>query len=147
MPPRERARLGHVNLEVRSLSRARRFYDRFLPPLGFRRLPPADAAWLGYRGGPVTVWLTESHPARAVHGVPHVPTDGSSDPISEHLGFRVRSAGRVRELEALLRRRGLKPVYGGDRVPTRGSWYVSCAFRDPDNNVLEIYAVTRRDRR
>jgi len=147
MPVPRPARLDHVNLEVGSLGRARRFYDRILPRLGFRRLPAGYPAWVGYRGGGMTLWLTESRPARVVRQPPHVPTDGKDDPISDHLGFRVGSGARVRQLEGALRRAGLRPVYGFDRLPQGSSWYISCAFRDPDENVLEIYAVTPRRRR
>lgn len=138
--------LAHVNLEVADLARARRFYDRAVVPVGFRRLPDTGPAWLGYRAGRTTLWITVSRPARAVRGPPRIPTDGSVDPISDHLGFRVPSARSVRAVEARLRRHGLRPVYGFDRVPTRGTWYVSCAFADPDGNVLEFYAVTPRRR-
>lgn len=35
-------RLGHLHLEVTSPSKARRFYDRFLPVLGFTLVRPVD---------------------------------------------------------------------------------------------------------
>ncbi len=138
-------RLGHVNLEVSDLRRSRRFYDRALPVLGFRPLPRSDAAWLGYRSPTLTLWLTASRPPRVRRQLPHIPTDGRTDPISEHLGFVVGTEAEVRSVERRLRRRGIPVVYGFDRTPTAGpSWYVSCAFRDPDNLVLEVYAVRRR---
>lgn len=141
----DRVRLGHVSLEVTSVARARRFYDRFLPVLGFRRLPILDAAWLGYRKGRVTLWMTPSRPTRTTRRTPRLPSDGRNDPISDHLGFHVPSVRQVREIERELRRQGLEPVYAFDKQATRGpSWYVSSAWADPDNNVLEIYAVSHR---
>jgi catechol 2,3-dioxygenase-like lactoylglutathione lyase family enzyme len=138
-------RLGHVNIEVTSLARARRFYDRFLPVLGFTSVRPSDPAWLGYRKGRVAVWITVSHPKRVTRQSPHVPTDGVEDPISDHIGFRAPSAKRVADVEAALLRRGFQPVYLTDKQPTHGpAWYTSNAWKDPDNNVLEIYAVTKR---
>ena len=145
MSPESGLRLAHVNLEVSDLERARRFHDRFLPALGFRRLPITDAAWLGYRKGRVTLWFTVSRPRRTRLGRPHVPTTGASDPISSHLGFRVPRAAQVRQIERALRRKGIAPVCGFSKVPTaRSTWYVSAAWRDPDNNVFEAYAVDRR---
>ncbi len=140
------ARLEHVNLEVRDLVRARRFYDRFLPVIGYRRLPITDGAWLGYRGGRTTLWITVSRPARVRRQLPHVPSTGQTDPISDHLGFRVPTGREVRRIEAALGRRGVKPVYATDAVATHRSWYISCAFADPDRNVLEVYAVAPRVR-
>ena len=138
-------RLEHVNLEVRNLQRARRFHDRFLPVLGFHRLSITDAAWLGYRRGRTTLWFTVSQPRRTRIVRPHVPTTGTIDPISNHLGFRVPRATHVTHIENALRKRGIAPVYGFSKVPTAGRmWYVSAAWRDPDNNVFEVYTVTRR---
>jgi catechol 2,3-dioxygenase-like lactoylglutathione lyase family enzyme len=145
MSPAHRVRLGHVSIEVASLSRTRRFHDRFLSSIGFRRLPTLDSTWLGYRNGLMTLWFTVSRPRRTTKGIPHVPVDGTEDPISEHLAFRVSSPRRVRDIERALRRKGIAPVYGFDQVATRGpTWYVSAAWRDPDNNVFEVYTVTRR---
>jgi catechol 2,3-dioxygenase-like lactoylglutathione lyase family enzyme len=145
MSPQAGLRLGHVNLEVSDLERARRFYDRFLPVLGFRRLPMTDAAWLGYRKGRMTLWFTVSRPRRTRLGRPHVPTTGATDPISNHLGFRVPHESQVLQIERALRRQDITPIYGFSKVPTAGStWYVSAAWRDNDNNVFEVYAVTRR---
>jgi catechol 2,3-dioxygenase-like lactoylglutathione lyase family enzyme len=137
--------LGHVNIEVTNLRRARHFYDRFLSTIGFSRVPPADPVWLGYRKGRVTLWVTVSHPRRVSRATPHVPKDGIEDPISDHLGFRAPSAKRVGAIERALRHKGFKPVYATAKQRAHGpSWYTSNAWRDPDNNVLEVYAVTQR---
>jgi len=138
-------RLGHVNIEVTDLPRARRFYDRFLPVLGFRRIQPFDRFWAGYRKGRIALWITVNRPRRVTHRAPHVPTDGIEDPISDHLGFCAPSSKRVAEIESALRKKGFRPVYPTAKQQAHGpTWYTSNAWRDPDNNVLEIYAVTRR---
>lgn len=140
-------RLGHVNLEVSDLRRALAFYDRFLPVLGFRRLPspPPFQGWVGYRKGRTAIWITVSRPRRARRGPPRVPTSGVTDPISDHLGFEARSQFQVRQLERALRKKGLRPVYRTGAVNMGGGVsYVSCAFQDPDHNVLEVYTLSRR---
>ncbi len=137
-------RLGHINVEVADLKRARRFYDRFLSVLGFPRIPPDDPHWLGYRKGRTTIWVTVSRPQRVVRRSPRVPTDGVKDPISDHIAFAAPSATRVGQIEAALRHQGFRPVYPTSRQGSPGGWYISNAWKDPDNNVLEIYAVTRR---
>lgn len=138
-------RLGHVNIEVTDLARARRFYDRFLPVLGFTRVQPDDPFWLGYRKGLTALWITVSHPNRVRRKTPHVPTDGIEDPISDHLGFHAPSSKRVFDLESALRKKGFNPVYSTARQQAHGpALYTSNAWKDPDNNVLEIYALTTR---
>lgn len=140
-------RFGHVNLEVSDLLQAGRFYDRFLPVLGFLRIPPSDPHWLGYRKGGTALWITVGRPKRVVRRAPHVPVDGVTDPISDHIAFQAPSAKRVAEIEAAFRRRGYEPVYATSKQATRGlGWYTSNAWNDPDNNVLEIYAVTSSPR-
>jgi catechol 2,3-dioxygenase-like lactoylglutathione lyase family enzyme len=138
-------RLGHVNIEVSDLRVARRFYDRFFSVLGFTRIQQSDKFWLGYKNGSISLWLTVSRPCRLRRSVPHVPTDGMRDPISDHLGLRARSSRRVFALEKALRKEGFRPIYASTKQPTPGStWYTSNAWKDLDNNVFEIYAITRR---
>lgn len=138
-------RLGHVNLEVSNLGAARSFYDKILPVLGFTRVPGADRFWLGYRKGRFSMWITVSRPRRVDRRAPHVPTDGVRDPISDHLGFRAPSLKRVYALERALAKHGLEPVYSTSRQSAHGAtWYTSNAWKDADNNVIEVYAVTRR---
>lgn len=138
-------RLGHVNIEVTDLARARRFYDRFMPVLGFVRMSPSDRFWLGYRKGRVALWITVSRPRRVTRRSPHIPTDGVKDPISDHIAFHAPSSQRVFDLESALRRKGFRPVYSTSKQQAHGpSWYTSNAWSDPDKNVLEIYALTRR---
>jgi catechol 2,3-dioxygenase-like lactoylglutathione lyase family enzyme len=138
-------RLGHVNIEVSNLTRSRQFYDVIFPVLGFRRRPGTGRYWLGYRRGPMQVWLTVSRPSVSSKRRPRVPTNGAKDPISDHLGFWVPSVSQLGSIEKRLVARGLVPLYELDRVRVwGGQWYVSDAWIDPDNNVLELYTLTRK---
>jgi len=137
--------LGHVSIEVTDLARARRFYDRFLPVLGFSRIRPISPSWLGYRKEAMSLWITVSHTKRVIRRSPHIPADGADDPISDHLGFRAPSSRMVADLESVLRGSGLEPLYStGREKVSGGKWYTSNAWIDPDYNVLEIYALTRK---
>jgi catechol 2,3-dioxygenase-like lactoylglutathione lyase family enzyme len=137
--------LGHVSIEVTDLAKARRFYDRLLPVLGFSRIRPISPSWLGYRKAETTIWITVRHTKRVIRQPPHIPADGADDPISDHLGFRAPSSKRVADFESALRGRGLKPLYSTGREKVSGEkWYTSNAWIDPDYDVLEIYALTRK---
>lgn len=139
------ARLGHVGIEVADLERARRFYDAFLPTIGFRRYPTGSARWLRYRRGPVTFWLTESRPRRVRRSRARAPRTDQDDPISDHLAFVVPSGRAVAAIARALEARGLRPVYPVEWQATDGpAWYVSAAWSDPDGTVLEVYATFRR---
>ena len=139
------ARLGHVGIEVADLARARRFYDAFLPTIGFLRYPTGSPRWLRYRRGSTTFWLTESRPRRVRRRPARVPRTDQDDPISDHLAFVVRSGRAVADIARTLERRGLCPVYPVEWQPTgAASWYVSAAWADPDGTVLEVYATPPR---
>lgn len=138
------ATLGHVNLEVTDLRTAERWYGVFCPAIGFRAVPVTDPWWRGFRRGTVTLWVTTNRPRRTHLRRPHVPGTGAADPISNHLGFRVKDVAALRRIERTLRAKGLTPVYGASMVPTAGqTLYVSSAWEDPDHNVMEVYTVTR----
>ena len=136
---------GHVNIEVTNLVKARRFYDGFLPVLGFKRVAPEDLFWLGYRKGRTTVWITASHPKRVARTTPHVPTDGLEDPISDHWGsvpprqrgFRIsrrRSVVGGSSLCTRPRNRGLMARLG--TRPTLGAIQMTTSSRfTPSRNV------------
>lgn len=135
--------LEHVNLKVTNLDRARRFYDRFLPVSGFPRLPSDVPWWLGNRKGRMALRITVSHTVRVTRSTPHIPTDGVKNPISDHFAFRAPSPERVTAMEKALRRRGFTPVSSTDRLTAHGrSWCASNTWKNPDDNVLEIYLVT-----
>ncbi len=141
-----RVHLGHVSLEVSDLERSQKFYDAFLSTLGFRRIPHTTSLWVGYRKGRTRIWLTEERPRRAVRKAPRIPTKSGADWVSDHIGFAVPSVRALAGLERELRKKRFKPFYGLDRQRIDGfagapkrSYYVSHAWCDPDNNVLELY--------
>lgn len=142
--------LGHVNLEVSDLDRSRKFYDAFLTTLGFRRIPHTTALWVGYLKGRTRIWLTVETPRRAVRRAPRIPTKSGADWISDHLGFAVPTVRALARLERELQRKHLPQVYRLDRQridgfagSPKGSYYISHAWRDPDNHVLELYTNTK----
>jgi catechol 2,3-dioxygenase-like lactoylglutathione lyase family enzyme len=138
-------RFGHVGIEVSNLSKAKRFYDRFLLTIGFRRVRTSSPRWLAYRGGGVTLWLTESRPARVVRQPPRAPRTDEEDPISDHLAFQVRSGKQVVDLCRALERKGFRPIYPVEWQACQGGWwYVSTAWSDDDGIVIELYATPRR---
>ncbi|HUI38445.1 MAG TPA: hypothetical protein VLY85_02320 [Thermoplasmata archaeon] len=130
--------LHHVSLEVSDVARARWFYDRFLVPLGFRRFTGGDD-YVGYTDGTLTLWFLRSRRARVRR---HPPT-GDEEVVSEHLAFRLPSAAAVRTQEAALTRQELYPLFRGEEHPEFTAGYFSATWVDPDNIVLELYAIDK----
>lgn len=139
-----------MNIEVSDLDDAGKFYDAFLTTLGFRRIPHTTKLWVGYHKGRTSIWITEEKPRRAVRKAPRIPTETGADWISDHLGFSVPTVRALAALERRMRKKHLKPVYrmtrqriDGFAGARKGTYYVSHAWRDSDNNVLELYTLTR----
>lgn len=132
--------LDHIFIAVSDLARSEAFYDRVLPPLGFRKNSFAI-------GGDPHVQYYCRHfgyvlrPARSQ--APH-------DPYARglhHLCLRVDSVQDVAEAAALLRAAGIdasEPSQHGDYAPD----YWATFFTDPDGIRLEItnFRQERRDR-
>ena len=145
--PSPTVRLGHVSLEVASIDSARRFHDRFLGTLGFRRFQEGDW-YLGYRRGGLAIWFfREGRNVQVRRDRPRLP-GSESEVIPEHIGLAVPSWAAIAGWEDRLRSLGLEPFYPVDRGPPRSpkERYRSAAWVDADRIVWEIYAARRGPR-
>lgn len=133
-----KAPLHHVSLEVGDVDRARWFYDHFLLPLGYRRFV-ADADYVGYTDGAMTLWFLKGRGGR-IRRKPPSPDD---EVIAEHLAFKLTSSGAVRAREAALRERKIYPFFEPEEHPEFTPGYFSASWVDPDGIVLELYAIER----
>jgi catechol 2,3-dioxygenase-like lactoylglutathione lyase family enzyme len=140
--PREELRFGHVSFEVASIASTRRFHDRFLGTLGFRRFQ-AGLWYLGYRRGETVVWFFRRGHHIQVHREPPRLPLSDTDVIPDHTGFSVPSWNAIARWEDRLVAAGLPPFYPVDRGPARSAAerYRSAAWVDPDRIVWEIYAI------
>jgi catechol 2,3-dioxygenase-like lactoylglutathione lyase family enzyme len=134
--------LKHISLEVSDIARTEWFYDRFLGRLGFRRFV-RDAGYLGYTDGQLTLWFVAGRSPR-VHRKP--PT-GDEEVVADHLAFEVGSPTSVQELEAELAKADIYPFFRGEEHPEFRPGYFSAVWTDPDQVVLEVYAVATVARR
>jgi catechol 2,3-dioxygenase-like lactoylglutathione lyase family enzyme len=121
--------IHHVSIGVRDLSRAKRFYDAALRPLGHNCLSE-DATSLGYGDQQVGFWIgVTDHP---------VPPDGKSNlhfcfaaptrsAVDAFHGGALAAGGRDNGAP------GLRPGYGPD-------YYAAYAV-DPDGYRIEAYCA------
>lgn len=134
--------LRHISLEVRDLVRAEWFYDRFLGELGFRRFV-RESNYLAYTNGDLTVWLLRTLAPR-VH---RSPPRGDEEVVADHLAFEVKTPDEVRALESALTRAELYPFFKGEEHPEFRPGYFSAIWTDPDQAVLEVYAIAATPRK
>ncbi|MCI4334005.1 MAG: VOC family protein [Thermoplasmata archaeon] len=143
MPPTSvRAELRHVVLEVSDPARSKRFHDRVLGRLGFRRFVE-DPGYLGYTNGTTTLWLIRPTSAR-IHRKP--PT-GEEEVIGDHLAFEVPSAEEVGRVQEDLARQEIYPIFRMAEHPEFRAGYVSATWVDPDQIVVEVYSVPARGKK
>ena len=118
--------LDYTVIYARQVQAMRRFYGE---TLGFPVHKTLGAHWVEFRVGSNILALTERG----------VAFDDPSPPVgvlSLQLAFRVAPA-EVATCAATLKERGVSIVSG----PTDHAWgHRTLFFRDPDGNVLEIYA-------
>ncbi len=124
---------GHVGINVTNLGRSRDFYaDVFgLQLLGESPDGPRRFAFLG-KGANVALTLWEqSKGAFNAHA-----------PGLHHLSFQAQSIDAIREVEARLKKRGVKFLYDSVVPHVEGSESGAIYFEDPDGLRLEIFAPT-----
>jgi len=118
---------GHIDLRVRELAVAERFYDALLPALGFSER---------YHGELWKVWATtEELPSTAyfamVESTDHVANEN-------RIAFWVATPDDVDRLADIVRGAGATDLSGPKPMPY-GPGYYAVFFADPSGNRLEIY--------
>jgi catechol 2,3-dioxygenase-like lactoylglutathione lyase family enzyme len=117
-------RFDHMDLRVPDMARARPFYQRLLPLLGFT-VDDSDAQWLQCMAGGVTE-------AAEFFGVIESP---DHRPNENRVAFWAASIAEVDALSARLNELGAGNVEGPD---WEAPHYYAVYFEDPAGNRLEI---------
>ncbi len=119
--------INHVSIGVRSIARARTFYDAVLSPLGYLCLSVGDTS-LGYGSDSVVFWLGQTdepvaaNPQSGLHFCINAPTRQSVDIF--HIA--ALAAGGQDNGKPSLR-------------PDYGSGYYAAFVIDPDGYRIEAY--------
>jgi catechol 2,3-dioxygenase-like lactoylglutathione lyase family enzyme len=119
--------IDHLSIGVRTVARAKRFYDAALAPLGYKCLSEG-AGSLGYGDTAVALWISAvdrpvpSDDGSGLHVCFAAPTRGSVDAFHA----AALSAGGTDNGKP-----GLRPDYGGS--------YYAAFVVDPDGYRIEAY--------
>jgi catechol 2,3-dioxygenase-like lactoylglutathione lyase family enzyme len=118
---------GHMDVRVRDLVGAERFYEALLPALGFTER---------YHGGLWKVWATtDPLPATAYFGI----TESASYVANENrIAFWVAGDGEVDRIAVVVREAGALELSGPKSMPY-GPGYYALYFADPSGNRYEVY--------
>lgn len=121
---------SHVDLRVRNLPAARRFYDAFLAEFGFMCVtePPfteEEPTWRRER------WQANDE-------FIGLTVDAEFAPNQNRIAFHATSQEQVNRITRVLRKIGARDVDG----PADYQGYYATFFEDPDGNKLEVCYLT-----
>ncbi len=133
--------IDHIEITVRDMTRAKAFYDRFLPLLGYDPGQPSEA----------TLEAHEKHVVSYEH--PHLgfaitsPLEVFAEETLNrrkpgalhHLAFRIASRAEVDRLHRELKKIGASIVSAPREYPEyTPEGYYACYFKDPDGIKYEL---------
>jgi catechol 2,3-dioxygenase-like lactoylglutathione lyase family enzyme len=131
-----RARLfDHIDLRVKNLDAAAKFYAKFLPQLGF--------AHEKHEPAPLGSGLPDNHTFySADRGKPAeffgLTPEKNHQPNETRIAFWAETRAKVDEVAKLVREAGGKNLEGPEICKEYSPGYYAFFFEDPDGNKLEI---------
>ena len=133
-----KARVYHVQINVREAAVSLPFYKDFLGYLEYRVVYEAPLV-AGFSNGTTDLWLMATDARHAVHGF-HRKRAGIN-----HVAFTVdRRADVDRFRDEFLVPRRIEPLYGTPReFPEYRPGYYAVFFEDPDRLKLEVVHIPR----
>ena len=119
--------LDHVDLRVKNFERARAFYGKLLPALGFTcdRSDPEWGTFYAVGGDRVSEFFGFTE-------------DRHHQPGATRISFWAESREEVDRLAQLVRDIGGKNLEGPELCPGYSPGYYAVFFEDPDGNKLEV---------
>jgi catechol 2,3-dioxygenase-like lactoylglutathione lyase family enzyme len=126
--------VGHVGIEVTSLSNARKFYKTLLEALGFKVIMDTKDG-IGFSNQNFSVWIGELRISRVKCKAP----TGEEFVVADHLAILVQDKKAVYAIEREMKKNGFEALFPCEEHPQFEKGYYAVSFCDPDNYVIEIY--------
>jgi catechol 2,3-dioxygenase-like lactoylglutathione lyase family enzyme len=131
---RIQAIVGHVGIEVSSLSTSRKFYKALLEGLGFKIMMDTEDG-VGFSNESFSVWVGELREPRVKRKAP----TGEEFVVADHLAIFVQDKETVDAVERKMKNSGFKALFPCEEHPEFEPGYYAVSFCDPDNYVIEVY--------
>jgi catechol 2,3-dioxygenase-like lactoylglutathione lyase family enzyme len=119
--------LDHIDLRVKDLDRAKKFYGQILPPLGFT-CDRSDNQW-------GTFYSVGKDKPSDFFGF---TADPDHQPNGTRIAFWAETREEVDKLARIVRQAGGLKLEGPEICPDYSPGYYAFFFEDPDGNKLEI---------
>jgi catechol 2,3-dioxygenase-like lactoylglutathione lyase family enzyme len=130
--------VGHVGIEVKSISKSKKFYKTLFEGLGFKVTMDTKEG-LGFSNGEFALWIGEVPESRVKRAAP----TGEEFVIADHLAILVRRREAVYGIEREMKRKGFDALFPCEEHPKFEPGYHAVSFCDPDNYVIEVYTRNR----
>lgn len=121
----------HIDLRVRDMKKARAFYEKVLPAIGFTRQTQNDEDWVGFTapgdGKPEFFGFT---------------FDANHQPNGTRISFRAETHAQVDRAAEVVRLAGGQVLEGPELCLDYSPDYYAFFFEDPDGNKMEICCRT-----
>ena len=126
--------VGHVGIEVASLSKSKKFYKTLFGGLGFKVMMDAEDG-LGFSNQNFSIWVSELRQPRVKREAP----TGEEFVVADHLAILVQNKETVDDIEKTMKKSGFEPLFPCEEHAQFEPGYYAVSFCDPDNYVIEIY--------
>ena len=136
-----RAVVGHVGIEVSSLSSSKKFYEALLGGLGFKVIMDTEDG-VGFSNEIFQVWVGELRESRVRRQAP----SGEEFVVADHLAILVPDKGAVDAVERRMKKGGFEALFPCEEHPEFVPGYYAVSFCDPDNYVIEVYTRPKSNR-
>ena len=120
-------KLDHIDLRVKDFARARKFYEKILPELGFT-CDRSDSEW-------GTFYSAGGDKPAEFFGFTE---DRHHQPNGTRISFWAETRAEVDRLAKLVRDAGAKNLEGPELCENYSPGYYAVFFEDPDGNKLEV---------
>jgi catechol 2,3-dioxygenase-like lactoylglutathione lyase family enzyme len=127
------ASVGHIGIEVSSLSRSRRFYKTLLEGLGLKLLRDTPE-YLGFNNQNFSVWIGELKEPRVSRKAP----TGEEEVVFDHIAIHVNDKDAVYGIEEVMKKAGFTALFPCQDHPQFRPGYYAVSFCDPDNFVIKF---------
>ena len=133
-------RIDHIQITVKDMAKAERFYDQLMPILGFDlskklkgRSEAHDFDAIEYVHANITIGINSPRKSLSAENV-HRRRPGSL----HHIAFQAKSDLEVNNAYAAILKTEAQIVAPPQLYPQHGAYYYALFFKDPDGIKLEI---------
>lgn len=128
--------VGHICLEVSDVVTAKISYAPLFAELGLKLILD-DKESVGWGNKSFAIFLGKPENRLVERKSP----TGNEFVVADHFALLLETRSSVDAIAALMKKRGVEPLFDAEEHREFIPGYYSVSFCDPDNNVMEFYSI------